>query len=112
MQVYIDQVESTKIDLVHDLVIQKTTLLCARGIVITAAIGIVFYAVTLVLRIIAGLCVAIVDLVHAAGALISALVAPLQCAGPAVHLIIIVAVLIVAYKALQYIASGKKGHAS
>lgn len=95
-------------DLLHDPVVQKTALWFARFFVGIAAIGIVLYALTLVLRIIAGLFTAIIDVIHATGRVINVFIAPLQHAHPATQLIIIVVVLALGYVALRYIIFGRK----
>jgi hypothetical protein len=92
---------SEKVDLLHDPIIQKTILYFARTFIGLAAIGIVLYALTLVLHI-------IVDLVQTTGALIHTLVAPFLYANPAGQLMIIIVVLALGYTALRYIISGRE----
>jgi hypothetical protein len=90
-----------KIDLLHDPIIQKIALWFARIFIALAAIGIVLYALTLVLRI-------VIDLMQTIGVLIHALVNPFLHANPAGQLIIVIAVLALGYVALRYIVTGRK----
>jgi uncharacterized membrane protein YidH (DUF202 family) len=90
-----------KVDLLHDPIIQKTILWFARSFIALAAIGVVLYALALVLHI-------VVDLVQTIGALINTLAAPIMHANPAGQLLIIIVVLALGYAALRYIISGRK----